>query len=192
MLACVFWNHVNNFYTNILYTVYIYNHTHPVLDGGGKYFSCGVYIQSFCFFTEHSDQDCSVHFSISVSLGCGLPINTPQYLIHNDYSRVHARLCVCTCDTLIICCLPFVFLSFPLFTLYQRDSPPSFLFPTMRHGFYQGAQEVKRCLDVKPHSFNSLLFLYFPAPFRLLWPCCTSNNTLKFHIVSRCLRANAA
>lgn len=30
MLACVFWNHVNNFYTNILYTVYIYNHTSRV------------------------------------------------------------------------------------------------------------------------------------------------------------------
>lgn len=30
MLACVFWNHVNNLYTNTLYTVYIYNHTSHV------------------------------------------------------------------------------------------------------------------------------------------------------------------
>lgn len=54
-------------------------------------------------------------------LGCGVYINTRQYLIHNDYRRVSARLCVCTCDTLLICCLPFVFF---LSLLFIREIPP--------------------------------------------------------------------
>lgn len=161
-----------------------------MLDGGRKYFSCSVYIQSFCFFTERSDQDCRVQFSISVRLGCGAPTNTPHYLMHNDYRRVHARPCVCTCDPLLICCLPFVFLSLPLVTVYRRDSPHASCFPQCTMAFIR-VRGGKKMLGCKA-SLVLCNLLCFPASLVLPWPCCIRNHEVKFHIYLCCLHANAA
>lgn len=89
MLACVFSNHVNNFYTNILCTVYIYNHTSHVGWWWKIFFLQCLYSKLlFLHRAQWPGLQCPV------SLGCGVPINTPHYLI-GDYRRVHARSSVC-------------------------------------------------------------------------------------------------
>lgn len=152
MLACVFWNHVNNLYTNTLYTVYIYNHTSHV-GWWQKIFFLQCLYSKLLFL--HRAQWPGPQWP--VSLGCGVPINTPHYLIHDylPYTRSLSSVCLHmwrTANLLPAFCFSF---SPSLYCLSERF-PPSFLFPTMHHGLYQGAQEVKRCSDVKAHSSNSV------------------------------------
>lgn len=154
MSGCVFWNHVNNFYTNILYAVYIYNHTSHV-GRWRKIFSLQCLYSKLLFLRVAGDQNCSGQFSISASFGVWCLYKHPAV---PDTQRLppctrSSSLCLHMWHTANL--LP-AFCFFSVFTVYQRDSPPSFLFPTMHRGLYQAAKEVKRCSDAKPRLYNSI------------------------------------
>lgn len=193
MLACVFSNHVNKFYTNIFYTVYIYNRPSHVGRWRKIFFLQCLY--SKLLFLQSTVTRTAVSSSprVPLSLGCGAYKHTARPDTRPLQPCTRSSVCLRMWHTANL--LPAFCFSFSpsLYCLSERF-PPRFLFPTMHRGLYQGAQEVKRCWDVKPHWSNSLCnLLYFPASLVLPWPCSISNHKVKFyHVCLSCSHTNAA
>lgn len=165
MLACVFWDRVNNFYTNILHTVYIYNHTSHVGRWRKIFFLQCLYSKLLFLHSAHwpALQSRVLYLSeFGVRLAykhTALP--DTQWLL--PCTRLSACLHMChTANRLPACCFSFS----PFLWCLSERFPPCFLFPTMHHGLYQ--QEVKS--DVQLHCSNLLCNrLYFTASLNLLY-----------------------
>lgn len=185
MSGCVFWNHVNNFYTNILHAVYIYNHTSHV-GRWRKIFSLQCLYSKLLFLRVAGDQNCSGQFSISASFGVWCLYKHPAV---PDTQRLppctRSSLCLHMWHTANL--LP-AFCFFSVFTVYQRDSPRASCFPQCTVAFIR-ARRRKRGARMRSHArtIQSAISLVLP------WPCFIGNLEVKLrNFFVCCSHANAA